>query len=791
MLTLLFSACEKQVKRTESLVDYLPPNPEVVVKIANLETAKKDFDNSSLYNELSNPLLHDFLKDHPEFIGSFHPSHPSVLSFVKNSDSLQYTFATKYHPGVFAFDSLETPNNRSFKKQNIQIFERDGRPYFSTLLDSVFVVSSSDELIESIIEGTLSDEDPLRKAFQLKQNADVSSIFSPDPVTIDSSQIRLAFQAVMAMDILPKSVSATGVLTNKDSLPSLISLFNGLVPQRNEIAKVTPMNASQVRTMTFQDVELLSNNLMQFHGDSIALPHFFDAILEISSIVANEGTNLIARSIDPDITREELNSNLTELSEFREIQLFQFTPEETPLFERLYPMLHTATPTILFQWEDFFVFAENEENAKNMITAIKNGSVLEKSTAYEDAVPNLSQASSFLVYNLKGQVDAWIAPFLGADEGIVTGHPLISLQISNDRGFAHLNLVCKELNGSKKQVSGVVTQLFSETLEAPVLAAPQFFTNHRTRGKDIVVQDIENRIYLISTSGKTLWKKRLDGPILGTIQEVDLLRNGKKQLAFATTNTFYILDRNGNAVSPFPKKFQDPITQPLSIFDYDNKRNYRFVVTQGKEVHMYDSKGKTVTGFTFKKTKSNIVLPPQHIRMRTKDYLIIAEENGKLNILSRVGKERVRVSNTFDFSDMPIAKEGDNFVVITQKGTKETISQNGKVTSQSLQVSDNYQFRVLGNTKVTLDDNLLRINGKLVELPYGIYTAPRVFNSNRGVFITITETQEKKLYVLDKSGSIVDGFPIYGGTTADVSIVKGRLLVTTGVEENEIAAYSL
>ncbi len=790
LLALVFSACEKRINRSENLVDYLPKDSEVVVKIANLQTTKQDLQNSHLYKELSNPLLYDFIKLYPEFIGSLQPQSPSAISFQKKSDTTHYTFVTKYRPDIFTFDSITAPTTKKYKKQDITISNRDGKAHYSTVLDSVFVISSSEELLQGIVDGTLPEEDPLRKAFQLKQHAELTTIFRPEAISMDSSSLKIATQAVMATDILPKGISATGVITNRDSIPSLLTVFEGLVPQPNEISKMIPVDAKQARAITFQDIDLLSENLQQFHNDSLTIPPFFDAIIELGSVATADGVSIAARSIDPEITQDELNSHLSELSDFREVTLFQYSNGDN-LFQRFFPILEETSPSILFRWEDFFVFSENEASAKNLITALGNGTVLEKSAAYEEALPQLSQASSFLVFNLQGQIDTWIAPFLTSNEGTVSKHPLISLQLSNDRNFAHVNLVCQELGNSKKQVLGVVTQLFAETLEAPILSEPQFFTNHRTKEKDIVVQDIENRIYLLSNSGKVFWKKKLDGPVLGKIHEVDILRNGKKQLAFTTPNTFYVIDRNGNSVTPFPKKFRDPITQPLAVFDYDNKRKYRFVVAQGKEVHMYDSKGKTVTGFTFKKTQSNIVLPPQHIRMRTKDYLLIAEENGKLNILSRVGKERVRVTKTFDFSDLPIAKEGDNFVVITKGKTKESISQTGKVTSRTLDVSDNYQFKIKGNNKVTLDDNLLRINGKLVELPYGIYTAPTILNSNRGTYITLTETQEKKLYVIDKSGAILDGFPVYGSSAADITVVKGHILVTVAVGENEIAVYSL
>jgi hypothetical protein len=127
-------------------------------------------------------------------------------------------------------------------------------------------------------------------------------------------------------------------------------------------------------------------------------------------------------------------------------------------------------------------------------------------------------------------------------------------------------------------------------------------TDYTTNHKDIVVQDVKNNLYQITKDGKVLWKKQLDGKILGNIEQIDLYKNGKLQLAFATPKRVYVIDRNGKDVSPYPLKFNDAITQPLSVFDYDNKKDYRLLVCQGKALLMYDKQGKTVRGFIYKKS---------------------------------------------------------------------------------------------------------------------------------------------------------------------------------------------
>ncbi len=323
----------------------------------------------------------------------------------------------------------------------------------------------------------------------------------------------------------------------------------------------------------------------------------------------------------------------------------------------------------------------------------------------------------------------------------------------------------------------------------PVLGSPQIFSN-RNNGSNIVVQDIANTLHFISESGKILWSKNLGSPILGNVEAVTI--SGNKNLAFTTKDAFYILDRNGKEAKGFPIKFKDKVTQPLSVFDYDNNGNYRFIIVQGKDVLMYDKNGKSVKGFGFNKAKSNIVQAPIHIRMGNKDYIVIAEESGKLNILSRVGKSRVSVSKNFNFTDIPIADEDNTFVVITKENTKERISQDGKISSQKLDVGNNYWFAIRGNAKVTLDDNLLRINGKLTELPLGIYTNPQLFSVGRNSYVTITETQEKKVYVFDQNGKVLNGFPVYGTSVASMDDGRGKnkIIVVTKGDAKSIILYS-
>ena len=138
-----------------------------------------------------------------------------------------------------------------------------------------------------------------------------------------------------------------------------------------------------------------------------------------------------------------------------------------------------------------------------------------------------------------------------------------------DDHIVHVNSILQK--SKSKQSKTQISETFSLTLSNTILMDPVFVTNHRTKKKDILVQDIDYNLYLISNKGVVLWKKKLKGAVLGKVEQVDLYRNGRLQLAFATPNRLYVIDRNGKNVERFPLEFKDEITQPLAVFDYDKK----------------------------------------------------------------------------------------------------------------------------------------------------------------------------------------------------------------------------
>lgn len=793
----VFASCDNSPSKTGTLMDFVPENAAVVFKISNFENLQADIENSALLSKFENTEIYSYFTKKDKILKNLHPTSQSLLSINKINDSVSaYTFITKHTDKLFQLDSVKNKSveTLTLDKKSFQRVSIDENTAYSTIIDSVLVVSSSQQIIQDILNGKTEGDATFKKVFNLPSSNDFTALLRGKKEAInDSTKINFTSWSALDINFSSENFTATGISMATDTIPQLLNIFEGQIPQQNDVALLIPSDAKSALSFTFNDAESIQEKIRHYKGDTkpIQTTGIFGSVSEAGIIELKQESAIFIKSIDALLTSDALARFVTSKSSFREVEIKSFS--EPKLFRETFsPLINSEKANYVFQLDNFFVFTESEISAQQIISDYQNNNTLKNTSYFENTIVDLSTASSLLVLKLQGDLSESLSLFFENDNTFkkisFEKFPLAALQFSYDRNFAHVTLSCKEVGVNVKKSSEKVSEKFNVKLENTILNAPKLVKTKNGESK-IVVQDITNKLYFISESGKILWSKNLDSAILGEVEEVSI--SGNKHIAFTTKSAFYLLDRNGKDSKSFPIKFKDEVTQPLSVFDYDNNGNYRFVVIQDKEVLMYDKNAKLVTGFGFKKAKSSIVQSPIHIRMGSKDYIVIAEENGSLNILSRVGKSRVSVSKKFNFSSIPIAEEDNTFVVITKENTKERITPDGKVSSLKLDVGANYWFTISGNTKATLDDNLLRINGKLAELPLGIYTQPQLYKINRNYYTTITETQEKKVYVFDENGKLQNGFPVYGTSEASLSQGKRTTNLVVKGDADSVIMYSM
>ena len=70
---------------------------------------------------------------------------------------------------------------------------------------------------------------------------------------------------------------------------------------------------------------------------------------------------------------------------------------------------------------------------------------------------------------------------------------------------------------------------------------------------------------------------------------------------------------------------------------------------------------------------------------------------------------------------------------------------------------------------VSQSNNILHIKGIPINLPFGRYTAPKIYYIKNIIYVTTTDLDAQKVYLYYSNGTPVNGFPVYGSSAADLT----------------------
>ncbi|MHA6278544.1 hypothetical protein ACXYMT_00040 [Salinimicrobium sp. CAU 1759] len=794
--TLLIS-CSDDLTKSRELTDFIPANAGVIVKMQNPDLFFNNLKNNEFINSNSENRSFKELKEQLSILNYFpHNKDALLVISAKGDDSFDFTFVSNNSLTPKNLDSIPNKQIESIQSTSgeIQRFILEGKKAFSAKIDSISILSSSRPLLEEIISGQTIDDNDLRTAFKAASKKKTSIFLNHHNIPAFLKEILppqfpgFSKWTVLDTDISQDKILLNGITVATDSLPRVVNVFKDIRPAQNSISGITPVNAYDFTSITFRDFEKLEENITFLRGNTRDSLHTAEADIlknanEAGIITLSKGLVLAIQVLDPEIAMNSMAFKPESIEEFRGNVIFEY-PEPDAFQNLLQPLLNPKDLHFFTFLNSYILFSSNVESLKEVISAVQNDLVLANTEAYKNSSENLSSEASLLMVrnNQAKKVE---------NDLDFTNHPITALQVIYQDDFAHVHSVLAKNTSIK--TTGAISQSAAVKLGAALASKPVFFKNHRSNGMDIAVQDVENTLYLISPEGKIYWKKRMDSRILGEIQTVDILRNGRYQLAFATQNELHIIDRDGNPVKPFPLKFKDNISQPLSVFDYDGKKDYRFVITLGNEVFMYDRKGRSVKGFNFSKTSSKIIQSPKHIRIGRKDYIVIPEESGKLNILSRTGEVRVAVTENLDLTENRWYEYNGNFVSTNNLGQLIKITENGRISREDMNLADNHRITATERTLVSLSDNKLTIKGNSATLDFGLYTEPQIFFLNNKIYVSLTDLQANKVYLFDSNASLLEGFPVYGNSVIDLANADkdAALELVVKGEDDELLVYEV
>jgi hypothetical protein len=763
-------------------LDFLTFPARAVVKINDPEQFRADLGNSPLLKPFGPESEGRGWQAELEAVLALDPPPGSLLVFAKGTEN----------PGAWLLifeqetDSLAPdPGGPTPQPQVMSWKPSDSTGVALSQHKGIGLAASSKTFLNAVLEADPLPAADLQKALQAANPGAVATLFLPagqghplsQPGPEPKGERTTPESGWSAFDFLNRqgSFAVLGMELPGDSLRAPARLLSGIpVLPLQRAAGVIPENATSWASFSLQLPERFRQNQEEFLGRENPYPLLAETVEQLTLLEVGPDVLLVLHSLNASGLQEKLKPYQGAAVDFQGVLVYPLQ-EGGVLREAFAPLLESLPAFGYYgTLEDDFVFSPTLEPLQALISAHNRKATVEHSARFGKLAPGLASESSVLVVSENPAESRLLnnpnSP-AALDPKVLENLPegsLLTAQLNLENPFS-LSAYRLHRAGSLSVEESRTGVAFSVPLEAPAASRPQFLKNHRTGGMDLAVQDDRNTLYLFSNQGALYWKKQLKGPIQGDIVQVDLFKNGRLQMAFATDTQLMVLDRDGKEVAPFPKEFPGGNLNPLAVFDYEGTLNYRLVVTQGSRVRMYDGQGRDVKGFKFTEAGSTILDAPRHIRFGSRDYLVFRLDNGELKILNRVGDTRVAVKERFEFSANAVVAYRDGFAFTDRKGNLVRVDPRGKVSRTALNLNPDHGMDATSRTLALMDDNRLQVKGNRRELELGVYTQPRIFYLHDIIYVAVTDLQSQQVYLFRSDASPLPGFPLEGSGMADMA----------------------
>tara|TARA_R110000868_G_scaffold289544_5_gene549793 strand:- start:5680 stop:8133 length:2454 start_codon:yes stop_codon:yes gene_type:complete len=809
ILFILLISCKKEETKRNPLLAYIPQNSAILIKINDFDLFKSDLKNNNFLKEYQKTKQYSKYIEKLKPLNDIKPKGEGILCFVEvGKENFDFFYKTKKDTSLLAFKDSKnkTVEQLIYENYSFNKITLDHQTIYSYNLGSDTFISSSQLLIENLIrtKEIPKIDETLAKLYTASDNSKSAIFFIHTAYAKSLINAYLNQKNNFKIDAFSDWISLDAIIEQNETKFTGISIANGsdkylnlfkkIKPLTNNTPNYAPINAEAILSYTFDNFDDYYSNQQKYLESLPKKDTIFNTTQELGIFYLNDKKNVILHTYSSDNILKYISNYANESSNYQGNEILKLTEKNLlKPFQALLSNFNTNYAAVL---ENAVIFSEDLESIQSTVSSFKNEATFEKSATYLNAKNSISDESNILFIATPDGIQKFLKDDLKKDiysdlNALDLSNQLFIAQIVSDKNFYHTSFLLKKLVSNTE--SNITSPLFTIRLDSDVATQPQFVINHRTNKKEIVVQDQDNNLYLISTDGKVLWKKQLKGRIKGKIAQVDLYKNGRLQLALITDNQFLIIDRNGEIVEPFDKTFDSENINFLSVFDYDNNRDYRFLITQNNKILMYNNKGAIVEGFNFIKDDAKITNAPKHFRIHKKDYIAFTEDKGGLRILNRVGSDRIPVKEKFNFSQNEIFLYKNKFSFTDTKGILYQIDEKGAISKNNLSLNKDHGFYTTSNTLASMNDNTLTIKGKKTELELGVYTKPSIFYIYNKIYVSVTDIQNQKIYLFDSNSEPIQNFPVYGNSIIDLADINNdkKIELVAKDLENSLIVYRI
>lgn len=626
------------------------------------------------------------------------------------------------------------------------------------------------------------------------------------------------------ISIKPNSLALNGFSFADDK--NVVSLLKGQKPQDADMLDILPYNTAFLyhyglsnSELFFESRRALLKSQNQFFNyqkylDEQTSAFGIDLEVELLSNISSEIAMVITESQTTDFNNnkyvifkvkdvDEAKQSLTTIATktnnvptepilFNDYAINQLNLKG--IFPKLLgkPFTHFETHFYTFV-DDYAVFSNSTSALQTFITNTINEKVLSKNESFEAFNENLSSNSNIFIYNNIARSVNLYKTVCREDDITILDDQLetfrkfeaVAYQMSTEKNNLYYNNIYLKYNPVYKQETASLWEL---ALDTTINNEPQIVINHKTNGKEIIVQDDANKLYLISNTGKVVWTKQLAEKVISKFHQIDVYKNNKLQLLFNTKSKIYLLDRNGNNVENYPAKLAAEATNGVTPIDYDKSRNYRILIgCNNNMVYNYDITGSLIKGWEYKSTQSPAKGNMWHFAIAGKDYIVIPLQNGQVKIVERAGKDRLTLDNLLPTGNGIYLKVGSSLpktylitadtnatvVKLFLNDKKEALKIDEVPTNSTFSFFDfnndqakDYIFSWTNHLLVADNEKKVLLKSEYENI---ISQQPMAFKLDQNKTGIVIQNQ---IYLINSDGTLEDGFPLAGSTPFHIADIN-------------------
>jgi len=772
LLFTIFQKLGEQSKVYQKPFNYFPPNPALFIEVVELsKTIHHFFETSMIWSKFEQVSQKSRYKSTLEHISKIisDSSYNEIfnegttnISIYNSDDDITWIIAKNIYSNDLN-DKINLDSNFfSF------CFFKINYPFL--------VISNSKTLIESFSNNyNNSDENP--NFNMIKDKMIFSSKMSNISCFIDVEQFHNLLDNFLPKDnsssFFQKIKSKKWIQFDVDFTPNDIKIVG--ISNPDSMLSLPMPNYYSFNDWIPKDIEFLEKKIIKVFNDSIGNNfHLKSLKLKFSDdIVENNHELLVIENPVIDLEHKGLEQFFLHDTVFYSNNDNDYRILDTTKLKPIFPKIIFKNKLGFLKEKHLIITSLDSKIEFDILVSQRNLKQLNTSIFNTTENEEFDQSHSEFLYQSRSQLlnefkfsnykfDSIVFNFFESIGGV-------SWTLNNYDNRVHHGVKIKKYFPKK-----VDKKILWKTLFPQLTWGPYSLDNHRTGTKDIIVQDTNNIIYLISAGGKIKWSKKIEEKIIGKINQVDAYNNNKYQMIFNTNSKLHIIDILGNEIDGFPVTFSFSATNSVAILDYDNNNDYRFLIAgDDYKIHNYSIDGLGVNGWTFPKMESKVKRPVSYFAINGLDYLMTTDESGTIKLFNRRGIERYSINNKIKLANsgkLAIIKSFniDSSSVVYQDSLNGISKLTFGAGIKKLYDENTDSSNLLSSWELYSNENLKRINyclktnenlkiidqnNEVFEFPF-FYPYSILHNSKLGNYLIILNKITNEVQLIDSKYSI-------------------------------------